>query len=226
MTAIPLCDSMMLIVAKRGIIVSETDLVGRCGLYCGACSVYRAYKDDGEYLNRLAEHLKCPPEKVRCEGCQVLTKECWGNECKIVQCLNSKGFNFCYECPQFEDNSCEKYERLAKGYLEEDNVDIRANMARIKLGQAEAWLKESRERFKCPYCKTPCQRAPRSATTAERNSLRSFRRLKLPIKLKAELSFQVLNKWWRELSVFNCTCEFLQFPLCFHIEFSGNPAFL
>ena len=132
--------------------MAETDLVGRCGLYCGACNIYRAYKDDGQYLNRVAEHFKCAPEKVRCEGCQVLTSECWGNGCKIVQCLNSKGFNFCYECPQFSDKFCEKFEKLAKGYLE-DNVDIRANLARIKSEQTAAWLKESKERFKCPSCR-------------------------------------------------------------------------
>jgi len=135
-------------------LMAETDLVGRCGLYCGACSVYRAYKDGGEYLSRLAAFFKRPPEKVRCEGCQVLTSECWGNGCKIVQCLRSKDFDFCYECAQFDDKSCEKYEELAKRYLE-DNVDVRANLERIEYEQVEAWLKESQERFKCPYCKKP-----------------------------------------------------------------------
>lgn len=134
--------------------MAENNLVGRCGLYCGACSVYRAYKDNGEYLCRLATFFKCPPEKVRCEGCQVLTSECWGNGCEIVQCLRTKGFNFCYECAQLDDESCEKYEELAKRYLE-DNVDVRANLERIKSGQVAAWLKESQQRFKCPYCKKP-----------------------------------------------------------------------
>jgi len=139
---------------KKGILMAERDLIGRCGLYCGACSIYRAFRDGGEYRNKLAEHFKCPPEKVRCEGCQALTPECWGNDCEIVQCTTSKGFNFCYECSQFDDKSCEKYEELARRYSE-DNVDVRANLERIKSGQLEAWLRESRERFKCPYCKKP-----------------------------------------------------------------------
>ena len=134
--------------------MAETDLVGRCGLYCGACGVYRAYKDNGEYRDRVARVFKCPPEKVRCEGCQALTSECWGNDCKIVQCTTSKGFDFCYECPQFDDETCEKYDELAKRYLE-DNVDVRANLKRIRSGQVEAWLRESRERFKCPHCGKP-----------------------------------------------------------------------
>jgi hypothetical protein len=134
--------------------MTDEDLVGRCGLYCGACSIYRAYKDDSEYLRRLSERFKCPPEKVRCEGCQVLTPECWGNDCKIVQCLRAKGYNFCYECPQYEKRSCEKLENLVKGYLE-DNVDIRASMEKIRSGKVKEWLKEAKKRFRCPYCQKP-----------------------------------------------------------------------
>ena len=134
--------------------MTDEDLVGRCGLYCGACSIYRAYKDSGDYLKRLSEHFKCPPEKVRCEGCQILTPECWGNDCKIVQCLRTRDYAFCYECPQYEERSCEKFEKLAKGYLE-DNVDIRANLEKIKIGKTKEWLKESKNRFRCPYCKKP-----------------------------------------------------------------------
>ena len=98
--------------------------------------------------------FKCPPEKVRCEGCQSLTSECWGNDCKIVQCTRAKGFSFCYECPQFEDKSCDKYNELAQRYLE-DNVDARANLAKIKAGQVAEWIAESKQRFKCPHCSKP-----------------------------------------------------------------------
>jgi len=131
--------------------MAETQLVGRCGLYCGACTIYRAYKDNGEFQTRVAAFFKCPPEKIRCEGCRALTPECWGNDCKIVQCTTAKGFSYCYECPQFDDKSCEKYDELASRYLE-DKIDTRANLARIKSGQLEAWLNESTGRFKCPFC--------------------------------------------------------------------------
>lgn len=134
--------------------MTEPHLVGRCGLYCGACVIYRAYKDNGKYHAELARKIKCRPEKLRCEGCQVLTQECWGNNCEIVQCLKSKGFSFCYECPQFHDKSCGKLEKLAGRYLEVGE-DIRANLARIRSGQTEAWLRENKQRFKCPYCGKP-----------------------------------------------------------------------
>ena len=93
------------------------NLVGRCGLYCGACSIYRAYKDDGEYLKLLVENFKCLQEKVRCEGCMALTPESWGYDCKIVQGLRRKGLEFRYECKKHDDKTCEKYEELASVYL-------------------------------------------------------------------------------------------------------------
>lgn len=135
--------------------VVDRKLVGRCGLYCGACGIYRAYKDNGEYLKRIADYFKCPPEKVRCEGCQALTAECWGTGCKMVQCLNAKGYQFCYECPEYEKRSCEQYEKFSKNYLEEDGVDLRANLARIRAGDTDAWLKESEAKYKCRQCGKP-----------------------------------------------------------------------
>lgn len=128
--------------------------MGRCGLYCGACVIYRAHKDGGEYLKRVAEHFKCPPEKVQCEGCMVLTPDCWGYNCKIVKCLISKGLEFCYQCNEYRNGICEKFEKLAKGYLD-DGEDIRANLERIKKGETEEWLRESKELYKCAVCGKP-----------------------------------------------------------------------
>jgi len=133
----------------------DRNLVGRCGLYCGACGIHRAYKDGGDYRQRLADFFKCPPEKVRCEGCQALTPECWGNDCKIVRCLNAKGLQFCYECSDFERHTCEKFEKFSKDYLKDDDVDLRANFARIKAGDVDEWLKESERKFRCSYCGKP-----------------------------------------------------------------------
>ena len=133
----------------------DRNLVGRCGLYCGACGIYRAYKDGGEYSQQLADVFKCPPEKIRCEGCQVLTHECWGNECKMIKCLNAKGLKFCNECSDYEKHTCEIFEQFSKDYLEDDGVDLRKNLARIRAGDIDEWLKESEEKFRCSYCGKP-----------------------------------------------------------------------
>jgi len=71
-----------------------------------------------------------------------------------VQCTKAKGFSFCYGCPEFEEKSCDKYNELAQRYLE-DNIDARANLAKIKAGKIAEWIAESKERFKCPNCQKP-----------------------------------------------------------------------
>ncbi|TET90115.1 MAG: DUF3795 domain-containing protein [Methanomassiliicoccales archaeon] len=109
--------------------MTDLSLVGRCGLYCGACGIYRAYRDGGEYLKKVTESFDCSPQLVRCEGCQELTSECWGNNCKIVNCLRGKGLSFCYECKDLD--RCEEYSSLYEGYREL-GVDLKGNLKRIE----------------------------------------------------------------------------------------------
>lgn len=132
----------------------DGSLVGRCGLYCGACSIYRAYIDGGEPRKTLAEKFKITEDKVRCNGCSALTPECWGTGCKIVKCLDDKGYKFCYECDSFKDRTCEKYEKIAVGYLERGE-DMRKNLERIESGDTVAWLLEQDMRWRCPSCGHP-----------------------------------------------------------------------
>jgi len=130
------------------------DLVGRCGLYCGACSIYRAYKDGRQHQEKLAAHFNCQPEQVRCEGCQALTEDCWGNDCAIVTCLRAHGYDFCYECASFADESCEKYAKIANTYAPR-GVDVRANLRTIQAGRTDEWLAEQEQRWRCPACGQP-----------------------------------------------------------------------
>jgi hypothetical protein len=135
--------------------MNNQTLVGRCGLYCGACSIYRAQRDNQEYRSRLALRFNCPPEKVRCNGCGELTPECWGYECKFVKCLKWKGYEFCYECPEYENRTCQMFEEFSKNYLEEDGVDLRKNLAMIKEGKIDKWLKDSKRFYTCKLCGKP-----------------------------------------------------------------------
>ena len=130
------------------------NLVGRCGIYCGSCGLYRAYKDGGEYLQKISDEWKMPLEKIKCEGCHVLTPSCAGSECKIVHCLNSKGFDYCFECSEYNEHSCEKHSEL-EGRWAMDSVDLRANLERIKAGDIEAWLSECEKDFSCSKCGKP-----------------------------------------------------------------------
>ncbi len=129
--------------------MADLSLVGRCGLYCGACGIYRAYRDGGTYLEKVAESFECSPDLVRCEGCHDLTDDCWGNDCRIVKCLRNKRLGSCHECEGID--GCDKFKDLYQGYLE-IGVDLRKNLNRIRSGDIEAWLQEQDKRWRCETC--------------------------------------------------------------------------
>lgn len=130
------------------------ELVGKCGLYCGACSIYRAQRDDPHWQAELAREFKCKPEQVRCNGCGALTDACWGKGCPIVLCTAEKGYRYCYECPKYRADTCEAFGKLAERYLR-SGVDVRANLAQIESGATAEWLERCREKFSCPSCGQP-----------------------------------------------------------------------
>jgi len=142
------------------VLVSK-NLVGRCGIYCGSCIIYGAYKDSEQLRKRVAERENCKPEDVRCEGCQtVLTngwesKE-WGKNCKIVNCLEAKGLEFCFECDVYP--KCERFRDLAGHCLEKHREDLVNNLKKIETGEVEEWLEGEDKKWRCQKCGKPISR--------------------------------------------------------------------
>lgn len=138
--------------------LTDKNLIGRCGLYCGACSIYRAYKDSNKLQETLARKHSCSPEDVRCEGCQTVSKkgwsgeENWGRNCEIIKCLDARGLDFCYECDNYEQ--CEKFGELFDSHLQYGE-NLRENLNKIKAGKAEQWLTEEDKKWRCRNCKKP-----------------------------------------------------------------------
>lgn len=132
----------------------DTNLIGKCGLYCGACTIYRAERDNPDLRKKIADHYKCSEDQVCCQGCGGLTDACWGNGCKIVLCVNAKGIKSCYECENYHNSDCEKFMSMYQSYLTE-GVDLRSNLNRINAGEAETWLSDSSAYFRCPFCGHP-----------------------------------------------------------------------
>lgn len=131
--------------------MADLSLAGRCGLYCGSCGIYRAYRDGGDYLDKVAESFNCSTDLVRCEGCQNLTPDCWGNGCKIVNCLEGKRLSFCYECKELD--SCGRHFKLREGYRE-IGVDLKENLEKMK-SDAEKWIEEQDKKWRCKSCGKP-----------------------------------------------------------------------
>lgn len=138
--------------------MSDTSLIGRCGLYCGHCSIHRAYKDSERLRGEFAKLYGCTPEEIKCDGCQTVNgyswcKEAkWGKNCKMIKCLDSKGLTYCNECPEFD--TCAMFNEFAADNLK-IGVDVKVNLAAIKCKKPEEWLSEQEKIWRCRECGNP-----------------------------------------------------------------------
>ncbi len=84
----------------------ERALVSPCGLYCGACPLYKARTDE-TLRKKIAERQGIPIEKVLlCAGCRPsrgLVSVSGGEPiCDTYACaVNDRKVEFCYECEDF-----------------------------------------------------------------------------------------------------------------------------
>jgi len=157
-----------LIIPDRGLKLGPTiemkkNLIGRCGIYCGACEIYRAYKDNGKLLRAVAKKHNCLPGEVHCEGCRAVhiigwaRVEGWGKDCEILKCLHRRKLESCDHC--LEIAQCGRWNALAEEY-QPLGVDLRANMKMCNDGRVEEWLKQQEERWRCQKCNRPIVASP------------------------------------------------------------------
>lgn len=129
-------------------------LISRCGIYCGACYIYRAFKDRGRLLETTAERVVAAREEIRCNGCLGPVEDLWRNckKCEIRACLQERELVFCYECLEFDNSSCSKYEHLRE-FCSKRAEDIKEALERIKAEDADVWLMEQDEKWRCAACR-------------------------------------------------------------------------
>jgi len=131
------------------------NLLGCCGIYCGACFAYRGRVSEGaaelrnelkkEKFRRIATAFDWVGDwrqfsrwlywlmKFKCEGCQTGGGWPW---CPVRRCCKKKGFTSCAEC---EEMPCEKLGWITKRYK---GWNLK-NLRRIREVGVGRWLKEA-----------------------------------------------------------------------------------
>ena len=130
----------------------QRDPVGLCGIYCGACPLYRA-SIDGD-MKTAQEFFSNRGRKVddtdACNGCASDVVVAFCQDCEVKNCVTQKpGITHCFNCP---DSPCELILNLRK--RASDLFDLVANISRIKEIGIGAWLEEQETRWSCPRCHT------------------------------------------------------------------------
>jgi hypothetical protein len=126
--------------------------VSRCGIFCGACYVYRAERDGGDLLRRVAESQDVAEEEVKCNGCLSPVEQRWMNcrSCWVRNCQERRGYESCAICPSFQDESCERYSRL-EAMAAKRGEDTRAALEAFNANPSQA-VDELYQLWSCPAC--------------------------------------------------------------------------
>lgn len=127
--------------------MKDFNLLGACGLYCGACTHYRATFPEHKHLLDKAKDQGYIIEGYTCQGCRseilYIHKGC--DECTIRACVEKRELLHCGECKEMP---CDKLVSFKKdGHIH--HLDIYSNLAEIEQIGSENWLVEQKERWKC-----------------------------------------------------------------------------
>jgi hypothetical protein len=122
-----------------------------CGLFCEACGLYLATRENGERLAKVAERYKMPPEQVKCEGCRSQKLSPYCATCKMKTCASEKNINFCSECAQYP---CQLVHDFRSQPNTAHRLEIESSLQRIKETGYTAWYDEMTEHYSCKMCGT------------------------------------------------------------------------
>jgi len=140
-------------------------LMAPCGLYCGACGVYIATRDENQKLKRAMGNLYgTPPEETVCLGCmqpdppETLYGYC--TQCKIRSCVKEKGFYSCHQCEKWPCRLIDNFGFATGVRVMKRAIPLwREKVAEYgdEKGSAE-WAWAECERYHCPSCGEPLLR--------------------------------------------------------------------
>ena len=132
-----------------------------CGLYCGACSILKAYQSG------IKDPFACfwsdeAGAELKCHGCKTDiifqgAPEFGGcAKCAIRACAREKGVERCLSCPDFPCQNFNPDTDMAKFLVDKlpHMSMIAANLQSIMSEGATRWLELQEAQWKCPDCQT------------------------------------------------------------------------
>ncbi|MDM8536319.1 DUF3795 domain-containing protein [Desulfobacterales bacterium HSG17] len=127
----------------------DKKLAAVCGLYCEACTLFIATKEDPERLKGLAARFQLSEEAVKCYGCRSDKRGPYCQKCKMFTCAAEKGIDFCSECNDYPCNDLKQFQSERP-----HRIELWDDLERIKATGYQDWLKEIREHYTCSQCST------------------------------------------------------------------------
>lgn len=125
----------------------KTTLLGICGVYCGACTTYRAYKDKDQGLVEWELKTGMPRDEIYCKGCTSKLVNEWCSNCEFRECATGREVTYCFECKEFP---CKKLVHFSKTRPHR-TLGLK-NLNLLKEITIEEWVKKQKKRWSCTRC--------------------------------------------------------------------------
>ncbi len=125
-------------------------LAAVCGLFCPACHVFIATREESAKLAVLAERYQKTVEELQCNGCRS-DKRCFfcKTVCTMARCAASKKVDFCGACPDYPCTDLKAFQALAP-----HRIELWKSHQRIKEAGFEKWYDEMLLHYSCTACGT------------------------------------------------------------------------
>ncbi len=118
-------------------------LTSPCGIDCFNCLAYKA-QDDEKLRMGIAERFGIPPEHAACRGCRneggCIALVNMKGPCYVWKCIQEKGHEFCYECPNFP---CEHLAPVADRCESRPHNMKVYNLCIMKRDGVEEWTRQA-----------------------------------------------------------------------------------
>lgn len=142
--------------------IRNKDLMAPCGLYCGACGIYMATRDDSAKLQAIMGRLYGPkPEDTACLGCMQQGDEkvhfAYCQICEIRQCVREKDFYSCHQCDDWPCHHFTEFEYPIGVRVRERAIPLWKQKA-AEFGDEQGsieWARAELERYHCSACGEP-----------------------------------------------------------------------
>lgn len=122
-------------------------LLGICGVYCGACSTFRAYNDVDKALVEWEVKMGMPRDEIMCKGCYSGVVSEWCLKCDFRRCSEAKGIYYCFDCADFP---CKKLVDFSRSRPHR-TLGL-GNLEHLKHSSIPEWLGAQEQRWMCSHC--------------------------------------------------------------------------
>jgi hypothetical protein len=130
----------------------ELELLGYCGLYCGACTYYHALFPDGKQVLEDAIAKGYLRREGSCTGCRGKSESMFYHcyICEIKKCAISKGIEHCGLCAGFPCERIIEFQNQGHSIHHKEVID---NLNELKDKDPKKWLEEQEKKWSCRYGK-------------------------------------------------------------------------